>query len=71
MDKETEVTAEEVLQFRELYENIILPMNQAAPEIYNVGKWTVRELIVSTRLLDTIGFVRGRDQECILVQQEE
>lgn len=71
MDKETEVAAEEVLQFRELYENIILPMNQAAPEIYNVGKWTVRELIVSTRLLDTIGFVRGRDQECILVQQEE
>lgn len=71
MDKETEVEAAEILQFRELYENVVLPMNAAVPEIYNVGKWTVRELIVSTRVLDTIGFVRGREQECILVNDSE
>lgn len=71
MDSETVVEAAEVLQFRELYENVILPMNAAVPEIYNVGKWTVRELIVSTRVLDTIGFVRGREQECILVNDFE
>lgn len=71
MDSETTVDAAEVLQFRELYENVILPMNAAVPEIYNVGKWTVRELIVSTRVLDTIGFVRGREQECILVNDFE
>lgn len=67
MDKETEVSAQDVLQFREIYENLILPINQAVPEIYNVGKWTVRELVVSTKLLDTIGFVRGKKQECLLV----
>lgn len=67
MDKETEISAQEVLQFQELYQNLILPMNQAVPEIYNKGKWTVRELIVSARLLDTIGFVRGKKQECHLV----
>lgn len=67
MDKETEISAQEVLQFQELYQNLILPMNQAVPEIYNKGKWTVRELIVSARLLDTIGFVRGKKQECHIV----
>lgn len=71
MDKETEISAGEVLQFKELYENLILPMNQAVPEIYNVGSWTVRELIVSSKVLDTIGFVRGREQECILVNDFE
>lgn len=67
MDKEIDIPAAEVLQFRELYQNLILPMNQAVPEIYNVGSWTVRELIVSTKVLDTISFVRGKEQECILV----
>lgn len=71
LDKETEIPAAEVLQFREIYENLILPMNQAVPEIYNVGKWTVRELIVSSKLLDSIGFVRGKEQECILVNDFE
>lgn len=67
MDEEIDIPAAEVLQFRELYENLILPMNRAVPEIYNVGLWTVRQLIISTKLLDTIGFVRGKEQECILV----
>lgn len=67
MDKETEVSAQDVVQFRDLYEGLIIPMNQAVPEIYNKGKWTVRELVVSTKLLDTIGFVRGKKQECLLV----
>lgn len=67
MDKETEISAQEVLQFQELYQNLILPMNKAVPEIYNKGKWTVRELVVSARLLDTIGFVRGKKQECHIV----
>lgn len=67
MDKEVDIPPEEVLQFRELYENVVLPMNSAVPEIYGVGTWTVRELIVSTKVMDTIGFVRGKEQECILV----
>lgn len=68
MDAETEIAATEVVQFQHLYNTLIIPMNQTVPEIYNVGKWTVRELIVSTRLLDTIGFVRGKKQECLLVE---
>ncbi|SGZ49981.1 CIC11C00000002709 [Sungouiella intermedia] len=71
MDQEIDIPAAEVLQFRELYENLILPMNQAVPEIYNVGQWTVRQLIVSTKVMDTIGFVRGKEQECILVNDFE
>lgn len=67
MDSEADIEPAEVLQFRELYQNLIVPMNAAVPEIFNVGRWTVRELILSTKLLDTIGFVRGREQECILV----
>ncbi|GEQ70961.1 hypothetical protein JCM33374_g4642 [Metschnikowia sp. JCM 33374] len=67
MDAETEMVPGEVVQFQPLYENLILPMNKAVPEIYNRGKWTVRELIVSTKLLDTISFVRGKKQECLLV----
>ncbi|OBA23001.1 SET domain-containing protein [Metschnikowia bicuspidata var. bicuspidata NRRL YB-4993] len=67
MDAEVEMVAAEVVQFQGLYENLILPMNKAVPEIYNKGKWTVRELIVSTKLLDTISFVRGKKQECLLV----
>lgn len=68
MDAETEMIPAEAVQFRELYESVIIPMNEAVPEIYNKGKWTVRELIVSTKVLDTIGFVRGKEQECILVE---
>ncbi|KAF8004951.1 hypothetical protein HF325_000408 [Metschnikowia pulcherrima] len=71
MDKETEMAAAEVVQFQTLYENLIIPMNKAVPEIYNRGKWTVRELIVSTKLLDTISFVRGKKQECLLVNDFE
>lgn len=71
MDHEIDIPAAEVLQFRELYENLILPMNKAVPEIYNLGQWTVRQLIVSTKVLDTIGFVRGKEQECILVNDFE
>lgn len=70
MDAETEMVPAEIVQFRELYESVIIPMNEAVPEIYNKGKWTVRELIVSTKVLDTIGFVRGKDQECILVEAD-
>lgn len=71
MDEEIDIPAAEVLQFRELYENLILPMNEAVPEIFHRGSWTVRELIVSTKVLDTIGFVRGKEQECILVNDFE
>lgn len=67
MNRETDITAHDVVQFRELYENLVIPMKQAVPEMYNVGKWTVRELVVSAKLLDTIGFVRGKSQECFLV----
>lgn len=71
MDSETDIGTDEVLQFRDLYENLVIPMNRSVPEIFNVGKWTVRELIVSTKLLDAISFVRGKKQECVLVDDFE
>lgn len=68
MDKEYTVEPAEVLQFRDLYQDLFVPMIQTVPEIYTVGSWAVRELIISTKLMDTIGFVRGKEQECILVK---
>lgn len=66
--KEHNVSPEEVLQFKELYEGLVLPMTEAAPDVFNRGVWTVEELIFSARLLDTISFTRGKEQECILVK---
>lgn len=61
------IIPEEVVQYKEIYQNLIPPLNKAVPEIFGKGKWGVEELIYSARLLDKIGFVRGKDQECILV----
>lgn len=70
MDAETDIEAAEVVRFQSLYEGLILPMNHAVPEIYNRGRWSVRELIVSSRVMDCFGFVRGKNQEFILVKPE-
>lgn len=66
--KENEITAAEILQFKEIYEGLIIPLTQAAPDVFNRGVWTVEELIWSSKLLDTISFTRGKEQECILVK---
>lgn len=66
-----EITPEEIMQYKDIYQNLIPPLNQAVPEIFDKGKWGVKELIYSARLLDKIGFVRGKDQECILVTPEK
>lgn len=68
--KQHKITPEEILQFKQLYEGLVLPMTEAAPEVFNRGVWTVEELIFSARLLDTISFTRGKEQECILVKPE-
>ncbi|ODV65830.1 SET domain-containing protein [Hyphopichia burtonii NRRL Y-1933] len=68
MHDETEMSAQDVVNFKELYQGLIIPLNSAVPEIYNKGKWTVKELYVSGKLLDIIGFVRGKEQETILVE---
>lgn len=66
--KETEVGAAEVMTYKELYQGLIIPLNEAVPEIYNKGKWGVKELIIGAKLLDMISFVRGKEQECIVVK---
>ncbi|KAK6457394.1 uncharacterized protein RJT20DRAFT_39944 [Scheffersomyces xylosifermentans] len=68
LNKETEVAAVEVLQYKELYQGLIPPLVEIVPEVYNKGRWTVHELIIAAKLLDTISFVRGKEQECILVE---
>ncbi|CAH6722303.1 ribosomal lysine N-methyltransferase 1 [[Candida] jaroonii] len=66
--KEHKISAEEILQFQELYEGLIIPLTQTAPDVFDRGVWTVEELIYSARLLDTISFLRGKDKECIIVK---
>jgi hypothetical protein len=64
------VSAQQVVNYKDIYENLIPPLNKAVPEIYNRGKWGVEELVHSATLLDRIGFVRGQEQDCILVVPE-
>lgn len=66
--KETEVTAAEIVSYKEIYQSLIPRLAEIVPEIYGRGKWGVDEMIISAKLLDLIGFVRGKDQECILVE---
>ncbi|ODV81113.1 SET domain-containing protein [Suhomyces tanzawaensis NRRL Y-17324] len=66
-----EVSAAELLQYRHLHEGLIVPLSKSVPEIYSKGKWGVKELALSAKLLDNISFVRGKEQECILVEPEQ
>lgn len=66
--KETEVTATEIVSYKEIYQSLIPRLSEIVPEIYGRGKWGVDEMIISAKLLDLIGFVRGKEQECILVE---
>jgi len=66
--KETEVTAAEIVSYKEIYQSLIPRLSEIVPEIYGRGKWGVDEMIISAKLLDLIGFVRGKEQECILVE---
>ncbi|CUM66769.1 uncharacterized protein PRCAT00004450001 [Priceomyces carsonii] len=68
LKSETEVSAIEVVSYKEIYQGLIIPLAERVPEIYAKGDWTVNNLVVSAKLLDTIGFVRGKEQECILVE---
>lgn len=64
------VSAQQIVNYKDIYQNLIPPLNQAVPEIYNRGKWGVEELVHSATLLDRIGFVRGQEHDCILVVPE-
>lgn len=65
--QETKINASEIVSYRELYEGLIIPLNQAVPEIFNRGSWEVDQMIIAAKLLDLISFVRGKEQECIVV----
>ncbi|CAH2350172.1 protein-lysine N-methyltransferase Efm1p [[Candida] railenensis] len=65
---ETEIKPAEVVQFKEIYLGLIPPLATAVPEVFARGQWRVNEMIISAKLLDLISFVRGKEQECILVE---
>lgn len=48
---------------------LIPDLSVQIPEIYGKGQWTLSEFIIAAKLLDLVGFVRGKEQECILVEQ--
>lgn len=67
--KVTDISAQEVLNFKPIHDAILPDLAKAVPEIYGVGDWSVAELIIAGKLLDLISFTRGKEQECILVHQ--
>ncbi|KAK6461208.1 hypothetical protein DFJ63DRAFT_219278 [Scheffersomyces coipomensis] len=68
LKQEITISNEEVVQYQPIYENLIPELNAKVPEIFNKGDWTIQNFVYSAKLLDIIGFVRGKDQECILVK---
>lgn len=68
--KATDISAQEVLNFKPIHDAILPDLIKAVPEIYGVGDWSVAELIIAAKLLDLISFTRGKEQECILVHQD-
>ena len=70
LENETEVAPAEIVQYKDLYLGLVPELAKAVPEIYNRGRWGVKEMILSGKLLELISFVRGKDQESILVNTE-
>ena len=70
LENETEVAPAEIVQYKDLYLGLVPELATAVPEIYNRGRWGVKEMILSGKLLELISFVRGKDQESILVNTE-
>ncbi|CAK7901617.1 protein-lysine N-methyltransferase Efm1p [[Candida] anglica] len=68
LSSRVEVTPAEILQYKELYQGLIPQLAQLVPEVFGKGKWGVNQLILSAKLLDLHSFVRGKEQECILVE---
>ncbi|KAI5967224.1 hypothetical protein KGF57_000439 [Candida theae] len=67
--KVTDISAQEVLNFKPIHDAIIPDLAKAVPEIYGTGEWSVAEFIIAGKLLDLISFTRGKEQECIIVHQ--
>lgn len=66
--KKLPVSNEEILLYKAVYQTLIPPLVESVPEVFGRGSWTVEDLIASARLLDAISFVRGKEQECIVVE---
>ncbi|KAI5969200.1 hypothetical protein CANMA_001753 [Candida margitis] len=67
--KITDISTQEVLNFKPIHDALVPDLAKAVPEIYNVGDWSIAEFIIAAKLLDTISFTRGKEQECIIVRQ--
>lgn len=68
---ETSVTAAEIVSYKEIYQSLIPRLSEIVPEVYGKGKWGVDEMIISAKLLDLLGFVRGKEQICVLVEPSD
>ncbi|EMG49290.1 RKM1 Ribosomal lysine N-methyltransferase 1 [Candida maltosa Xu316] len=66
---DTDITAQDVINYKPIYENLVPDLSVQVPEVYGKGNWTLSEFIIAAKLLDLISFVRGKEQECILVEQ--
>ncbi|KAI5959294.1 uncharacterized protein KGF55_005444 [Candida pseudojiufengensis] len=64
-----DITGQEVLNYKPVFDAIIPDLASAVPEIYDTGEWTIGEFIIAGKLLDLISFTRGKEQECIVVKQ--
>lgn len=68
--RKEEISSEEIVQYKEVYLGLIPDLVEKVPEAFGRGSWTVEDLIYSARVLDRVSFVRGKEQECILVNTE-
>lgn len=68
--KECEVSPQEIIAYKDIYQQLVPPLAQAVPEVFGKGDWGVKNFILAAKLLDLVSFVRGKDQECIVVEPE-
>ncbi|ODV96245.1 hypothetical protein PACTADRAFT_67559 [Pachysolen tannophilus NRRL Y-2460] len=63
------ISEQDIKDYKELYDFLLPNLIDRIPEIYAKGKWTIKELIISGKLLATISYNReSAKEEIILVE---
>lgn len=68
--QKSDITAQDVLNFTPIHDEIMPRLVLLAPEIYGEGDWSVGDFATAAKLLDMISFSRGKEKECIIVKQD-
>ncbi|VEU21865.1 DEKNAAC102826 [Brettanomyces naardenensis] len=69
--KNVPVTAEDVVEFREIYKSLFPALSERIPEVYGVGDWSPRNFIVAGTVSDRLTFKRPANSEVYFLKREQ